>query len=108
VDADHKRTIKLTKVFRQKDQGVWLYIADRDDRVKIYPRICRNAERNALWYTVSTSISKFKALSREIVYEDGLGPTELYADHILFTASSIDSVAASLDEWMLTTPIVSV
>jgi len=55
-----------------------------------------------------TSISKFKALSREIVYEDGLGPTELYADHILFTASSIDSVAASLDEWMLTTPIVSV
>jgi len=48
-----KRTIKLTKVFRQKDQGVWLILLTVTTVVKIYPRICRNAERNALWYTVS-------------------------------------------------------
>lgn len=28
------------------------------------------------------SIQKFKALSRDIIYEDGLGPTELCADLI--------------------------
>jgi hypothetical protein len=36
------------------------------------------------------SIARFRQLSREIVYEDGIGPTELYATvsldgHILFS-----------------------
>lgn len=35
------------------------------------------------------SIAKFKSLSRNVVYEDGLGPTELY---ILFRALTVTLV----------------
>ncbi|KAI0272372.1 hypothetical protein BC834DRAFT_344713 [Gloeopeniophorella convolvens] len=55
------KAIKLTKVFRQKDQ----------DFVDML---------NEMRYGTlsSKSIEKFRALSREIVYEDGIMPTELF------------------------------
>ena len=55
-----KRTFNLTKVFRQRDQE----FVDMLNEMR-FGRLSQQ------------SIAKFKALSREIVYEDGLGATEL-------------------------------
>ncbi|TFY59772.1 hypothetical protein EVG20_g7664 [Dentipellis fragilis] len=56
-----KRTIKLTKVFRQKDQE----FVDMLNEMR-YGTLSQK------------SITKFRSLSRDIIYEDGLGPTELF------------------------------
>lgn len=56
-----QRTFNLTKVFRQKDQE----FVDMLNEMR-FGRLS------------SKSIAKFRSLSRNIVYEDGLGPTELF------------------------------
>ena len=55
-----QKTYNLTKVFRQRDQE----FVDMLNEMR-FGRLSQQ------------SIAKFKALSREIVYEDGLGATEL-------------------------------
>ncbi|KXN87451.1 ATP-dependent DNA helicase pfh1 [Leucoagaricus sp. SymC.cos] len=65
-EAEHwyttiKRTFNLTKVFRQKDQE----FVDMLNEMR-FGRLS------------SKSIARFKSLSRNIIYEDGLGPTELF------------------------------
>ena len=55
-----KKTYNLTKVFRQRDQE-FVDMLNEMRFGQLSPQ----------------SIAKFKSLSREIVYEDGLGATEL-------------------------------
>ncbi len=55
-----KKTFNLTKVFRQRD-----------------PEFVDMLNEMRFGRLTDKSIQRFKALSRDIVYEDGLGATEL-------------------------------
>lgn len=78
-NATVQRTFNLKKVFRQTDQGSPLF----------YPSVL---PMNGMSFTEfidmlnemrfgrlsPASIAKFKSLKDEKVYDDGIGPTELY------------------------------
>jgi ATP-dependent DNA helicase PIF1 len=74
-----KKTFNLTKVFRQKDQGLFpcalLLHYKRFYTATEFVDMLNEMRFGAL---SPRSIQKFKSLSRSIEYQDGLGPTELY------------------------------
>jgi ATP-dependent DNA helicase PIF1 len=65
-NATVKRTFNLTKVFRQRDQG--------NKNTTEFIDMLNEMRFGRL---SSQSIARFKSLSREIQYDDGLGATEL-------------------------------
>lgn len=71
-----KHTLNLTKVFRQKDQGQCSLEGIRHTRSAYVEFIDMLNEMRCGRLTLQ-SILKFRSLSREIEYGDGLGPTEL-------------------------------
>jgi hypothetical protein len=64
-------TIKLTNVFRQKDQGIQSFNPLTLEFVTMLNQM-------RLGTLSADSINKFKALQRPILYDDGIEPTELF------------------------------
>jgi ATP-dependent DNA helicase PIF1 len=72
-----KHTFNLTKVFRQHDEGTDIHpLFERDINWQLIEFVGMLNEMR-FGQMSPASISRFQSLSREIVYEDGLGPTEL-------------------------------
>jgi ATP-dependent DNA helicase PIF1 len=71
-----KKTFNLTQVFRQTDQGKVENHSCYMELTKIADFVNMLNEMRFGMLT-QTSINKFKSLSREIRYEDGIGATEL-------------------------------
>lgn len=76
-DQTIKHTFNLTKVFRQKDQGQRLLTRNPLPYPRNFAEFVNMLNEMRFGRLTPRSISKFKSLSREIEYGDGLGPTEL-------------------------------
>jgi ATP-dependent DNA helicase PIF1 len=72
-----KHSIKLTKVFRQKDQGT-LMGGLQNLHLPMSSEFVDMLNEMRYGKLSQKSVQRFRALSRDIVYEDGIGPTELY------------------------------
>ena len=66
----------LTKVFRQKEQSTFLS-ACCQERLLTSPAFVDMLNEMRFGRLSQKSIAKFRSLSREIVYEDGINATEL-------------------------------
>jgi ATP-dependent DNA helicase PIF1 len=96
-DKTIKKSYNLTKVFRQNDQGTCA--VSWEGRIVMDAEFVDMLNEMRFGRLSDKSIAKFKALSREIVYEDGLSATELFVLSLYlqwyFTPVCSEQVSAS-------------
>ena len=73
-----KRTFNLTKVFRQRDQGICLFnISNPKVLTAVVVEFVDMLNEMRFGKLSDNSIAKFKSLSRAVQFDDGIAPTEL-------------------------------
>lgn len=71
-----KKTINLTQVFRQRDEG-WWHFACNPSLLIISAEFVGMLNEMRFGKLTPVCIEKFKSLSRPLKFDDGIVPTEL-------------------------------
>lgn len=71
-----KKTINLTQVFRQRDEGSWRFTCNSSLLI-ILAEFVKMLNEMRFGKLTSASIEKFKSLSRPLKFDDEIVPTEL-------------------------------